>query len=474
MNCMNRALLYVTRKKGKSLLLFLILLMMATFVLTGLSIGVAAKQAQRNLRSSLGGAFEVSVDYTDSNPYLQKETLEDADGASGYVMYSTEQLSSDTIEHIRSIKGVKYCDAASESLVDLEQLSLFPGTVPVDKDFIYNTKIVSLWRSGEHSLFTSGKLTLTEGRHITENDSNKAVICKDLAEKSGLGLGDILKAKSTDGKEINLEIIGLFTANETEKFGQQVTTYDKIQNRVFTDLDSAVAIENGPAVQGFEGVRVTVEDPENMEQIIEEVKKLPGLKTDGFTIQADDEAYQNAASSLSKLDKLVMSFLIVILVVSVVILSLILTLWGKARIHETGVFLSIGIKKIDIIGQYLTEVLLIAVIAFGLSFFTSSLVSENIADTLMHQGVQAQSEDNGNRNHTDGTKDGVFVETSDSTDMDSFDNMAFGEPEIEVSVGMENLLQLFVIGFLLITISVTISSVTVMRLKPREILARMS
>ncbi len=49
MNCFKRAFLYVTRKKGKSVLLFTILLVMATFVLTGLSIRKASEAAQLEL-----------------------------------------------------------------------------------------------------------------------------------------------------------------------------------------------------------------------------------------------------------------------------------------------------------------------------------------------------------------------------------------------------------------------------------------
>ena len=37
MNFMNRAWLYIVRKRGKSILLFVILLVMATFVLTALA-----------------------------------------------------------------------------------------------------------------------------------------------------------------------------------------------------------------------------------------------------------------------------------------------------------------------------------------------------------------------------------------------------------------------------------------------------
>ena len=45
---------------------------------------------------------------------------------------------------------------------------------------------------------------------------------------------------------------------------------------------------------------------------------------------------------------------------------------------------------------------------------------------------------------------------------------------IHISVDMLDMLQLYLIGFAIITVSVILSSGTVMRLKPREILSKMS
>ena len=59
MNFMKRAFLYVSRKRGKSILLFFILLILSTFVLTGLSIGSASKQAQKNLRQKYRRFFPI-------------------------------------------------------------------------------------------------------------------------------------------------------------------------------------------------------------------------------------------------------------------------------------------------------------------------------------------------------------------------------------------------------------------------------
>lgn len=169
--------------------------------------------------------------------------------------------------------------------------------------------------------------------------------------------------------------------------------------------------------------------------------------------------------------------LIAAILVSVVILSLILTLWGKSRVRETGVFLSLGIKKTDIIGQYLTEVLLIAIVAFGISFFTSNMVSNRIADVLLQQDIQNKIEE-----PNDVQQDDIVIESFESTALGGVDNIELSgaentdylETDIEVSVSIENLLQLYLVGFVIIIVSVMISSIAVMRLKPREILSRMS
>ena len=71
MNFINRAWLYIIRKKGKSTLLFIVFLVMATLVLTALSLGSASETARENLKKSIGGKFLVACDYSENNPYLK-------------------------------------------------------------------------------------------------------------------------------------------------------------------------------------------------------------------------------------------------------------------------------------------------------------------------------------------------------------------------------------------------------------------
>ena len=454
MNFISRAWLYIIRKKGKSILLFIILLVMATFVLTALAFGNASNAAQMELRKSLGGSFLIGFDYTENNPYLKVESV---DG--GTLVYSTQQISPELVEQVRSIDGVNYCSATTESLAVLPSLDLFAGNIPIEEEFRNSSKILGTWKSEELSRFTSGQLALTEGRHIMPGDKNKGLISKDLADKNGLKIGDVIQ---TD-KGVEIEIVGLFVPKEIEGINDQVTTYDKIQNLIISDLATRIANENSPATQGFNELTVSVDDPQNMENIITKVKEIKGVDWKGFAIMVDNEDYENAASSLEQLSELVSTILMIALIVSIAILSLILTMWARTRIHETGVLLSVGISKLSILGQYIAEVLLIAIFAFSLSYFSASAIAGQMGNIL--QSGQAVTE----AQQEDGLSAGTRGEAGTDTDEPEIET-----PELQVRVQLEEMGLLFLLGIGIVTVSAGISSISVMRLKPREILSKMS
>jgi putative ABC transport system permease protein len=450
---------------------------MATFVLTGLSIWKASEAAQLNLRQSLGGKFDIYVDWENS-PYVVKEIIKDNEfdeetgkTSNSFLIYSTVQLTPEEIAAINSVPGVKYSSARYDVLARFDNLSLFPGTVSVAENLQHRTKVFGVCGTETDELFTTGTLTLTEGRHITSEDQSVAIISGDLAEKNELHIGDyitthIYNPEDDDftGEEMQVQIIGLFTPNVTEQLGETVTIFDKIQNRIFMDLQTSVKMNNDRINYGFSAVNVTIDDPQNMKQVVSAVKKLSVIDWNAFTIEIDNEVYEKAAAPLTTLNELVVTLLVVIIVVSAIILALILTLWTKTRIHEIGVFLSVGIWKSAVIGQYLTEVLLIAIFAFGLSYFTSDAVAGQIGNHLLEQSVQVEQEDNSSS--TPSAVD-VGADTLIQKPLPT-------ENGIQVSVEPDSLALFYLIGFAIIIVAVSISSITVMRLNPREILSKMS
>lgn len=222
-----------------------------------------------------------------------------------------------------------------------------------------------------------------------------AIISKDLAEQNSLSIGDTLTLQSDSS--VDVKIIGLYEIKSTDSALAQVTSYDKLGNKIFFDLDTLQQLVPDRTA-GFDTATFKVTDPAELENIVEQVKSLSDVDWQAFSISAENQTYLQAAAPLEKLNELVVMLLIVIVVVSAIILSLILTMWAKSRIHETGVFLSVGIGKASILGQYLVEVLLIALLAFGLSFFTSNAIANEIGNGLLQQNIQSTVQ---NENSTD-------------------------------------------------------------------------
>ncbi len=482
MGTIKRAFLYVTRKKGKSILLFFILLIMSTFVLTGLSTQKASQEAQKNLREALGGEFYVSVELSESNPYFRR--VDDGEGALD--LYTELPVTRDMINAIMEIGGIEKYDASAQTLVSTN-LTIFPGNVPLKGEL--NNKIYARTVAGteNNSFFQSGIMELTEGKHITGNESNAAVISRDMADQNSLQIGDSISLQADE--EAKVKIIGIYEIRKPDPAYASVVTYEKLENQIFIDT-SALQDLFGDMPVGFYEVAFSVYDPAQLDSIMSEVKGLSAIDWRAFEVAADNQTYLDAAAPLQKLQALVSSIIWVIALVSAVILSLILTMWGRSRIHETGVFLSLGIGKMRIIGQYLAEVLMIAVIAFGCSYFTSSAVAGQLANGLLQQNIPASEEQAAGVTITkkDGFSEDVVVSIKDDSALSDMPSGQDTAPEVEVAadgaeadreqisvtIDFYNMLQLYLIGIIVIILSVGISSLSVMRLKPREILSKMS
>lgn len=484
METVKRAYLYVTRKKGKSILLFFILLVMATFVLTGLSIRKSSQVAQQNIREALGGEFELVVDLSESNPYARRESDEEGNTE----LYTEYPITQEIIDTVMAVGGIESYNTTTHTLVSTN-LDIFSGNVPMKAEFNHQVYARAVIGTENSEFFQTEKFALVEGNHITGNKKNVAVISNDLADKNGLKLGDTIFLQSDN--EVSVKIIGIYEILKPDSLFENIVTYEKAENQIFIDLHTLQDLfGNIPA--GFYYVTFAVCDPAQLDSIISEVKDISSIDWQAFEITTNNETYLEAVVPLQKIQILVTTMVFVIVLVSAIILSLVLTMWGRSRIHEIGVFLSLGIAKVKIISQYFIEVLIIAVFAFGLSYFTSNVVVNQLANGLLQQSISANGQQ----------RDGIVTQIKDGYSSNDIsvsikDNSALSdvpqeenntdveistvkigteteEKQFYVTVSAYNILLLYMIGVMIIIFSVGVSSLTIMRLKPREILSKIS
>ncbi len=462
MSTLKRAFLYTMRKKTKTLILFLVLVTISTFILTGLSIYKAADDSALSLRQSVGGSIRLELDKSNNKNWRYQQA------AGGMLVeYVGTPITDRDIQKIMSIDGVKAYNGLGDGSVFAKDFSFISGfSFGAGSDY---SRLPSVTDSEYFNFFTRKAFQLVEGRHIKEGDDHVVLISTAIAEKNALKLGDTITVQccydSGNYPDVSLTIIGIYAYEADNEFN--TTSTDK-RNRLIIDHKAMQEIMQRDVIQYDNGVDFYVDDPREMEKIASQIKALD-LDWDSFTLTMDNSAYEAVASPLTAMQNLIVWLIVGCVAVSVGILVLILSMWIKQRRYETGILLSVGISKSRIILQYTIEVLMIAVVAFGLSFFASNFISQGASDLIFHQVSESQPmpeielPDDGTE-YLDITGQYIPYDTSNVESLES----------VQVNVSPDHLLYIYIFGILLIAFSVSAASISVIQMKPKKILSQMS
>lgn len=150
--------------------------------------------------------------------------------------------------------------------------------------------------------------------------------------------------------------------------------------------------------------------------------------------------------------------MIAAMVISAAVLILILLLWLGERKKETAIFMSLGYSKLKIILQYIVELIVILTISTCIAFFIAKSVAQPLGDKLLSKSVSnfASEMNNGQGNL------GADLETSIATQTPQ---------KIDVEMKTGDILRVIAIGSGVVLISVLISSVPMIRRKPKDLLS---
>lgn len=477
MGAIKRTVYYLTRKWKKSMLLFAIFLVVGTLVISGISIQSASEQAATNLRRSFGGGFVMKEDHSDQSKFERRDV-----GNGSYAMvYTGESLTKEIADKVASVPGVSGYNAENIGPANLKtmegdylELKSIEGSMFANEPVLSKqANIYGYTNTQEADMFTGGSIALMEGRQITQKDQNAVLIHKELAEKNGLKLGDqfiiAMNSQITGGDEEGgkrketVTIVGMFDSKVSQQISAFSTPGELLENTVLMDVETSVKLLSW-ASAGYYKVHYRVNDPAELNNIMQEVKKLDSIDWSCYSISTDNKTYEVATTPLDNLSALITTLIIIITIIGVAVLILLLTMWTKSRTHESGILLSLGIGKFKIIMQHMAEVFIIAILAFGISFFTSSAVAQGLGNTLLGDTSQGSTPQN-----TQLEEDGSFGYTLPETPMNVDTAM-----ELSVTVVPQTFIWVFGIGGLLTVVAILAASVSLFRLKPKQLLTKMS
>jgi putative ABC transport system permease protein len=433
MGFVKRAFRYCLRQKVKTLILFLVLAIISTILLTGLAIRDASEGATTNVQTAIGGKLYLEIDPT--NHY---NTTQDSYGTT--YSYNGDYITPEILDAISKVEGV--VDYNSDNPQGFWGAGVDFKYIPAAFDLSYTpygaasayTAVLSSEKSAD---FDSGKYSLVEGRHITPEDKYVVMISKELADYNKLSVGDIMTMYCLDSdNNVKLEIVGIFDGTEGTSGNSGFSVSDIPANCGYVDYTSM--FENfGRKIDGYTQVDIYVEDPVGIQNIYDKISSLPELRGKSLKLSIDTDEYEVVQAPLETLQDLVNTILIIIVIVSFIVLSLLLTLWIRGRKKEIGVYLSIGKSKVDIIGQFFMETLTVAIAAFATSILFGGLIAKGASVLLISR-------------------------------------VTTGAATLNVEISAAYLLPVYLIGIAIIAVSVLLASWTVFRLKPRDILSRMN
>lgn len=377
MDCKKRAGLYLLRKKGKAISIFLLIMVVSTFLISCFSLLTASEKLASDIRGALGAAF-----------YLRAST--------GVVSDENGEMTV-TENHIRitdnEIKRIQNCG-----------------------NIAYYNPINYGYAKGE-------QLTFIHGEKHTEDNNMGAVTALRYS------------ALETDFVD---EVLALAAGRQ--------------ENRIYASIDvlTQLAASEPSVYTGEVGFYVT--DPKTLDEIVSKVQQIEEIDWKTHFIRTNDFQYSKISDSLTSLGDLIKILLACVSIVSAAILTLILTLRIRGRIPEAGILLGAGIPKGEIIKQFLLEVLSVAATAFLFSYAASFGISHNLGNHLL-------ADFQPNLINAAALQNGI----SDAVSIDSY-----------LTLGIEKTLLIYGCQLIVVVLSVLLSSASILKLKPREILTKMS
>ena len=380
MNVGKRAFLYLTRKKGKNLLLGIVFLLISFSLLTGSAVYLGIRQVSEDLRSNIGASFNI-------RPYEQFDVNNGQVSSKG-----TPVMDEQSIRRVISIVGkeLKCYNTEHSGYVKGENLSFLAGTGHSEESNMGTVKAVR--DSSLCQAFLDEEYELAEGKHIKSEDNGKILISKALAEQNNLAVGDKItlthaKLGSDDGVYTDLmkeksayetvEIKGIYDIKNASDNALNPTA-KKAENLIFSDSQLLINLQEQE--QGvYEGeISFFIADPLYLDKMVSEIKGIDSIAWNNHIINANDFKYSKIAEQFQSMQKVVVALLAVAAVLGFLVLMLILTFRIRGRMQEAGILLAVGKSKQQIIGQFLIE----AMILLWIGFLLAIIIFLPLADTL--------------------------------------------------------------------------------------------
>lgn len=295
---------YLQRKKGKTILLLIVLILVNSMILGTSMILRTTNESKQAMQEKTNSKIVAEITSKDSkiteNEVNKIETLEDVSSINRIGRqevfpndFAPVTLNTSTNEENLKIALLSYDD--------------------LEKD----------------SPFSEMQYRLSSGDYI-KHEKKGAVINANLANQNELKVGDTIELSTENGTKVSVQIIGIFmSAGNVEKDQPTETTaVNRIENQVF--IDNSTYKELFKEAE-FEKLCVYSKRPEKLDVLETSLQKIFGNDVE---LSTSDTLYQQMSAPLEQISKVANLMLVLTLVTGTVVVSLLLCMWMRTRQKE--------------------------------------------------------------------------------------------------------------------------------------------
>ena len=362
------AIAYITRKRNRTLIIFIILTIVLSCLYSCLTIMKSSNEIEKTLYESSNSSISITKKdgkYFNVNQFKDIEKIKEVEKI--IIQY-------DGLAKLKDAKVV-----SGEQRINREDLSdEFKNVVSFEAT--NNTK--------RNILFSSRVFTIKEGKNIEENDKNSIIVHEEFAKQNNLKLGDEVNLELLDIEESGkikshkFKIIGIFSGKKQETYTGLSSDFS--ENMVFVDYSTSQEILNKSENNKIANkILMYSGSAESTDLALNKLKELK-IDESKYFVQKDSNAFEESLESVSGIKHMIKIMTYSIMLGGIIVLSLILILWLRERIYEIGIFLSIGTSKIQIIMQFIFELIFISIPSIISSLFLGNVLLKVIAGGLIN------------------------------------------------------------------------------------------
>ena len=311
-----RAVRYLIRKKAKTIILFLVLLITEAMILCTGTILRASEE-------SIGTLMEKTKSKIIAEIVNEKVLITESD-----------------LHKIKSLDQVKAVNREAKIEAYPSGFQVLSNSQSTDPDN-QQVQLITYDDLELDGAFADEQVRLIEGTLPEEN--NEVVVNQFLAAQNQWEIGDTITFQTDSGTAVQGSISGYYLSGTERKQAKEMNAVYRIENTVYGKPELISKMQD---IFGYESVSVYLKDPETMEDVGQSIMGILGDKAE---LTKSDTLFQQMKQPLEQAVRIVR------------LMQYLTCMWMRSRKKEVAVYISLGERKSFIFMQMMLESLLVFV-----------------------------------------------------------------------------------------------------------------